>query len=355
MVLTVLNTEFLPIAILDNYESFIWTDRFRTNGDFELYTSMTDDILSYIKLGYYIENDLSEHAMIIEKIVIKTDIETGKHITVSGRSLESILDRRIVWGQRTLNGALQDTLETLLNECIINPSNSDRQIDNFKFSASTDDGIVNLTIDTQYIGDDLLKIVENACMEHGIGYKVIFEDTSSNSKNLVFQLYVGTDRSYDQDENGYVVFSPNFDNIINSNYIESDSSYKNVTLVGGEGDGSDRVYVTVGSGSGLDRREVFTDAKSISSKSDNTTLSESEYAALLTQKGNETLSEQIVVTSFEGETETTQMFKYGEDFFIGDIVQIADEYGHETKARIIEMVISHSEEGFSVYPTFETV
>lgn len=49
------------------------------------------------------------------------------------------------------------------------------------------------------------------------------------------------------------------------------------------------------------------------------------------------------------------MFRYGEDFFNGDIVQIANEYGHETQARILEIVQSEDENGFSVYPTFKTI
>ena len=43
------------------------------------------------------------------------------------------------------------------------------------------------------------------------------------------------------------------------------------------------------------------------------------------------------ITSFEGETETTIMFQYGKDFFNGDIVQIANEYGHETKLVFLKL------------------
>lgn len=49
------------------------------------------------------------------------------------------------------------------------------------------------------------------------------------------------------------------------------------------------------------------------------------------------------------------MFKYGEDFFNGDVVQIANEYGHETRARILEIVMSEDNEGVSLYPTFKTI
>ena len=84
-------------------------------------------------------------------------------------------------------------------------------------------------------------------------------------------------------------------------------------------------------------------------------LSNDEYIALLRQRGKEKLAENIDITSFEGEVEATTMFVYGQDFFIGDIVQIANEYGHETTARIIELVTSDDESGNSVYPTFSTI
>lgn len=67
------------------------------------------------------------------------------------------------------------------------------------------------------------------------------------------------------------------------------------------------------------------------------------------------IAENVSITSFEGETETTIMFQYGKDFFNGDIVQIANEYGHETKARILEIVRSEDKDGYSVYPTFKTI
>lgn len=352
MDLLVLNTDLDAISVVDTYESFIWTDRYRQPGDFELYMSMMLSVLQYIRQDYYIWNRDSEHVMIIEKIRIDSDVEDGNHITVIGRSLESILDRRIVWGQQVIRGNLQNGIKTLLNSCIIEPSNSNRKISNFIFKESTDPAITSLTIDAQYTGDNLLTVIEKICAERDIGFKVTLND----NKQFVFELYAGVNRSYDQTSNPYVVFSPKFENIINSNYIESKSALKTITLIGGEGEGSARKYTTVGGGSGLNRREIFTDARDISSDAgDGVTLTDAEYTAQLQQRGREKLSENTDVTSFEGQVETTIMFKYGEDFFNGDIVQITNEYGHETKARILEIVMSENEEGTSVYPTFATI
>lgn len=476
-----MDNNFVEFDIIDTYKSMIWTDRYYECGDFELYTAMTPTILNTIKQGYYLSRLDSEHVMIIEKILINSTVEDGDMLTVTGRSIESILDRRVIWGQKTLNGNLQEGIKTLLMENVISPSNANRKIPNFIFEASTDPAITGLTIDAQYTGDNLYDVIQAICAEREIGFKVTLND----SKQFVFKLYAGVDRSYEQTENTYVIFSSRFDNLISSNYMESKSSLKNVTLVGGEGEGSARRYTAVGNVSGLDRRELFTDARDISSDIDEdisasfnfsqyasqvfnnssktfvtdanfnscmvdvsayagrtirisipkysvtsgvatnyatvlvnsskqyistlkvwesydsanqgsledyeivlptdaayiytsmysqaaidksiyygktddfdcTTikLSNTEYISMLRQRGKEKLAENIEITSFEGEAETTTMFKYGEDFFNGDVVQISDEYGHETQARILEIVTSDDEQGFSVYPTFSMI
>lgn len=352
MDLTILNTNLDAISVIDEYESFIWTDRYQQYGDFELYTAMRDGLLDYIRQDYYLQSRDSEHVMIIEKIQISSDAENGNHIIITGRSLESILDRRIVWGQKTLSGNFQNGIKTLLNECLISPSDSDRKIDNFIFEATTDPAITSLTIDCQYTGDNLYDVVQKLCEERNIGFKV----TLNSNKQFVFKLYAGTDRSYNQTKVPHVVFSPKFENIINSNYLETKATLKNITLIGGEGEGASRKYTTVGAGCGLDRRELFTDARDISSDIGNdVALTEAEYMAQLQQRGKENLAENTDTVFFEGQVETTIMFRYGEDFFIGDIIQVANEYGHETTSRIIEIVTSENEEGKLVYPTFKTL
>lgn len=352
MDLMILNTNLDAVTVVDNYKSVIWTDRYWQYGDFELYMIMSDSILSQIKQDYYLQRRGSDRAMIIEKILIETDAENGNTITVTGRSLESILDRRIVWGQKTFTGNLQDKVEELLNLCIISPSNPNRKISNFVFKRSTDPIITSLKIDAQYTGDNLYDVINGICEEAKIGFKI----TLSSDKQFVFELYSGVDRSYDQTTRPYVIFSPKFDNVLNSNYMESRESFKNVALIGGEGEGASRKYTAVGNTSGLNRRELFVDARDISSDvGDDQTLTTEEYEALLNQRGREKLSENIDIVSFEGQMETSTTYQFGKDFFEGDIVQIENEYGHGAKVRVLEVVTSENEEGVFVYPTFQTL
>lgn len=347
----ILNRNFEAIEPIDSFKSLIWTDRFRKYGDFELYLGMTEGILGYIVPDYYLWLGDSEHTMIIEDYNIKTDIEEGNYVIVTGRSLESILERRIVWGTITLSGNFQEQIEMLLNQTFIHPVIEDRKVSNFIFKKSEDKRITSLTIDAQYTGDNVYDIIQKNCEEKKIGFKVILTD----SNQFEFSLYAGDDRTYDQSTNPYVEFSPNNDNIINSSYYESIKGLKNVALVAGEGEGNARKMVTLGSGKGLERREMFVDARDVQSEINGTVLSSNAYRKLLEQRGYETMAENVYVKAFEGKVDTVNMYVYGKDFFMGDVVQIVNEYGIEGTAAILELIMSESEDGIECYPTFDKV
>ena len=352
MNISVLNTSLEVVNVIDAYKSMIWTDRYYEVGEFELVTEVSYEILSNIGMDYILQIGESEHSMLVNKILIKTDSDNGNYLTISGESLESILKRRILWGLISISGNLQNGIKTLINSSIISPSDEKRKISNFVFEDSTDPAITGLTIEAQYTGDNLYDVIQKICSDKNIGFKV----TLSDDLKFVFKLYSGTDRSYNQIANPYVIFSPKFENLLNSNYIQSVVSMKTISLIGGEGEGSARKYAVTGSDeTGLSRREIFTDARDISSDvSDGTKLSDSDYTAQLIQRGNEDLAACVSVSSFEGKVDTSVMFKYGTDFQNGDIVQIENEYGQVGASRVLEVVISQDEDGLSIYPTFSS-
>jgi hypothetical protein len=260
-----------------------------------------------------------------------------------------------VWSQTILTGNLQNGIKKLLDENIISPTDTSRKISNFIFETSTDPVITALTVEAQFTGDSLYTAIKNICDSKNIGFKI----TLNESNQFVFKLYAGIDRSYDQIVHPYVEFTPDFENLVNSNYIETKKALRTVTLVAGEGEGAARKTISVsapgGAGTGLSRREMFTDARDVSSSIDGGTLTTDQYNAQLAQRGSEDLAKNVIVKTFESETETTRMYKYGEDFFMGDIVQVADSFGNESKSRVTELVFSQSTSGFDVVPTFTTV
>ena len=337
----VMNDNFETISIIDSYESIIWTDRYIGYGDIEIYAPFSFDLLNKVKQDYYLTVLDSEHVMIIEGIEIISDIDTGNRLKITGKSLESILNRRILWTSEVLTGSLQDSIQSILNKNVINPSIGDRKISNFIFEASDDEKITSLTIEDEYGAErTVYDVINEICQRNFLGYKV----TLNSSNQFVFKLYMGEDRSYDQLTNPYVVFSPNYENIINSNYIDSTENMKNITLVTGES-----TSITVGESSGLLRREIYTDARGIRPEE------VSDYNEALKQRGLYTLQDNSRVKNFEGEVDAVRMFVYGKDFFIGDVVQISNEYGIEGSARVMEFIKSDDASGSKAYPTFQAI
>lgn len=347
----ILDKEFHSIRIIDSFESFIWADRYNSYGDCEIYTLVDSELITDCKIGNYICNRDSEHLMMITTINIKSDVESGNHLIVKGNSIESILKRRIIWKQTIISGNLQNGIKKLLNENVINPEIEARKIPNFIFKDSSDPLITELTLNAQYTGDNLYDVIKDICQEFRIGWKI----TLTEDLKFQFELYSGIDRSYAQDKNPYVIFSPSFENINNSNYLESDISFKNVALVAGEGEGVNRRTVTVGSVSGFDRRELFVDARDISSETENGKIPDAQYNASLQSRGNKKLLENSYLQSFEGEVEASQTFIYGIDFSIGDVVQIVNEYGIEAQSRVSEIIRFHDASSEMIIPTFTTV
>lgn len=347
----VLDKDFQSVLLIDVFESLLWVERYNGYGDFEIYTTVDLNVLNRIKKDYYIWSEESEQTMIVEVIQITTDTEAGNKMIFSGRSLESILERHIVWTQTQISGNLQNGIKKLLEENVINPSIPERRIDNFIFEETDDPEIISLTWDAQYTGDNLYDVIYTICESNHIGFKVFLNDHNQ----FVFKLYSGKNRSYNQDVLPYVIFSPKFENVINSNYIQSDKTLKNVALVAGEDSGKARKTFVVGSASGLDRRELYVDARDIQSETSSGSLSASAYNEKLKTRGEEKLSECTSTKTFEGSMESTKTFVYGIDFFKGDIIQFANEYGMEARVRVVEFIRSQDTSGYNTYPTFSII
>lgn len=351
----ILDNDFEVLFLIDSFESFIWTERYNECGDFELYTIADETVINQIQQGYYVMVPESEDLMVIEQIQVDTDVEEGNHLTLSGRTITSFLDRRIIWGTAVLyDKTLQESLEELITKNAISPDDADRIIPGLMFESSTDPEITQLHMRAQYTGDNLLEVIETVCKAYNIGFRLYL----NSSKKLVFKLYAGADRSYGQDENPLVIFSPKYDNVSQTSYIESDKTLKNVTLVAGEGEGSQRITTVVKLDEqvkNLDRRELYTDARDIQSGNGDEPISEEEYIAQLQQRGLEKLTENKATSAFNGEIEPNGTFVYGRDFFQGDILQVENSFGLQAKVRVTELVRSQDSGGTQVVPTFSIV
>ena len=345
MELYVLNRSLERIGVIDTYTSLIWAKRYYAAGDFELYLPASAAAVELLQEDYYLQRDDDDTVMIIEKIGITTDAESGNFLTVSGRSLESILARRIIWEQTTANGAFAPIVYMLIRNNAINTA-ADRIIPRLEIDVNLNFSDV---IQTQYTGDNLYEAIATLCQTYGHGWKIALTD-----EKFVFSLYDGTDRSYGNAAgNPFVVFSPEFDNLTNSSYQHDKTNYKNVALVLGEGEGTARARATVGSAVGLDRYEMYVDARDVSSNDGE--IDATAYGIMLTERGAQNLAENGITTAYDGEASANGVYQYKRDFLLGDIVQIENEYRMQAKARIIEIIETDDENGRHIVPTFEKI
>lgn len=348
----VLNDKFEYVGVIDSYSSVIWTTRYYEAGDFELYFAADQNVLNMIRSYNYLvrEQDINgdelRNVMLIDNpnITIKTDVENGDYITVTGKCLKSIVSRRIVINQTLMNGKLHACINRLLSENIIEPSDIRRMINNFAFENTTD---FNINITMQTTGDNLGSLITEICKNYGLGWDIYIK-----KNKFVFYLYKGVDRSLNQSVNPHVVFSYEFDNLISSDYKENTSKYANVAIVAGEGEGASRKKLLTGDtgASGLNRYEIFVDSRNVSSNDGE--ISETEYNKMLAENGNEKLADLQKVISYEGEVDATRNYVLNRDFFIGDLVQVVNNYGISKSTRIIEIIDAEDENGQSVIPTF---
>lgn len=141
---------------------------------------------------------------------------------------------------------------------------------------------------------------------------------------MVVNIYEDIDRSYEQTAHPYIVFSEEFENLRNTEYQLNTEEYANTALIGGEGEGLECIYTTVGSDNwGFLRHETFVDARDISqNKGDENEITADAYLALLAERGRENLSNLSITESFGGNVLSDVAFKYIEDFYLGDLVSV---------------------------------
>lgn len=343
------DTTFEALGDISQYTSLIWPDAYNGYAQFELWAPITQDNATLLKR----KNVLwcgGENAAVIEIIKATVDNKGNKIYDIKGRTLEKYLVDRMIWGTYNGSGHASTIMYDMVDKCAINPSNPNRKI---PYLVNAEDAEVgNVISQYQKTGGALYDALYQTASESDIGFSIIFDP---KGKRLVFEVRKGADRTQDNKEgNDPVVFSTELEDILSSEYYANIQDEKNVALVQGEDTGAARKSVVVGQSNakGFARKELYVDARDLQSEIFNddgtsTPLSPAEYAAVLSQRGNEKLADCEVVETFEAQIRQfgDVQYEFGVDYVKGDKVTVVDEQlGVIVSARITNVEEQYDEE-----------
>lgn len=340
--INVLNSNFERIAIVDNYISLMWCKRYYEIGAVDLEVEASIENLQIYRKHFYITRNDDDAIFRIEAIEIDTDENGDDRLIIGAVDCKAILNQRITWEQVFVRNAyVEGIIIAMLQENVISPSDPKRKIPNFKTDVHT---ITGERTTRQSTYDEIGNKIIELCKENKLGWKI----TLNQNKEIVFSTYNGVDRSIQQNDNPRLIFSHEFENLFSSKYQFDSTEYKNVALVGGEGEGLERKLRSVGDSAGIERREMFVDA----SKANNDGGDLVDYYEALISEGKEKLTETAATTSFEGEVDFNS-YRYKTDYNLGDLVTITNKYGISAVVRIVEVIETWDNEGYTVEPVFE--
>ncbi len=335
----IIDTEVNLIAEIDDYESLIWTRRWHKPGNFELHIDARKQHVGELQKGRLLL--AGDKTGIILHRELKQGAQGEEQVLVKGASLASVLGRRITvpptgFGYDRVNDFAETIMKGyVVRNCVI-PTDTRREIPSLAVADDQERG-AKTVYQTRY--KDLAEELEKLSLISGLGWDVTLDWVS---KCWVFDVLEGRDLIEGQTANPPVIFSADFDAIESQTFIDSDVGHKNAAYVGGQGEGADREIVEVGGTlTGLNRLEVFIDARDI------------EDGADLSGRGGQKLAEYPRLLTFDTEILTQGPYGYGEDWDLGDIVTVQNrKWGVTLDSRVTEVTEVYEPGGFRLSATF---
>lgn len=342
----VFSPELTLLGFLDVLTGLTWEEEYADTGSFELWTPLTETTRSLLIEDNLVWNG-SVTAGIIESKDLNLSITGEESIHVRGRLCSSYLERRVLYPVMKKSGKSSTVLRAILDKYVISPSDSSRKLS--QIIQETSDPELGDLIQYQCLGDSVLDACRDISQASNLGFRLKF---LPKQKQFLFEVYQGINHTINQTVNVPVLFSSELDDLLDSSYSSNRSEFRNFAYIAGEDSGGDRKVTSIGAESGLNRRELFVDARDLQSENeDGSVMSSSQYTSLLQERGREKLTEYQDIQTFStslrvfGQTAYT----YGTDYNLGDIVTVFDtRLSIRVNAQITAVTHSYDGDGESL-------
>lgn len=323
MLLYLLNEEFDVLLPTDMTTSVQWNTRYYDAGSFEIHLSVSqvqidDGTLAQYKKAEYVYVEDNGCTGIIQQ----HEYKDGEYV-MKGRTLEALLNDRVIDTQFNMNGKPEDVARAIIDKFIINPTNQIRKMQNIYLGTYRGlGGVISYSHRGKHVGESVGEILFTQELSYRLHYD--FE-----ADKIYFEVFEGVDRTQNQNVNTWAVFSKEFGNIKDGSedYTYS-NNYKNFAYVAGAGEGSARTIITVNRiKSGEKLKELWVDARDLQQ-------TDSSYTSQLVTRGEQKLSEYQQIESVQFQIQANADIA----FSIGDICEyVNNDLNIVTASRITEI------------------
>lgn len=308
-------------------------------GEFELSCIANQKNLNTLKKGRFVKIPNKRFVWVITSVtyIHKSGV---RMILAKGYGAKRLLHNRIIQQPVELKGTITSAVYKLVNDNLGAGASAVRQIPNFVVDTN------NLLIDitgTQATRNNLGEFTNNLLKTYNCGSIVVYD----NGK-LKFQILNGEVKTQS------VRFSQSFDNLLESQYYTSDEELATNALVVSTVDDIDYSQEYDTDKKGIDRVEILVNSN-LSTKYEDANGNELEtsptsdlYKGWQREEGKNELSKHTVIEEVDGELDLdNSRYKFDEDFFIGDIVKVQEEYfGYYFYPRITKYTIKQDTNGY---------
>lgn len=351
------------VGMIKTFKFVQYTSEFCGAGTFSIKVPISEESLKYLDKKHFILFDNNIMGLVRYR---KKTTENSSDVEIKGYLLNKLLDWRSFLVTKTFKGTITDISRNMVDFFFIHNTDTRRNIPLIKLATESDYIPDGVSTSIQATGKTVRYVLESVLSSSGYGYSIVpviakYSETLGQTTNisaLSFRVYKPTDRTIGNTTgNNPVVFSTSMNNLSSSTYTEDDTEYCSTAIVAGEGEGTERTIVEVGNTevSGIDRIELYVDARDLQSDIDeNTSMTAEEYKEALTNRGNSHMEDHASFSSMEGTViDGASSYVYGKDFFNGDYVSIIDEeLGLVASVQITSVSKSLTESGEKLDITF---
>lgn len=336
----------LVLDMIKTYDFVQYVDEFSGSGSFQINVPMSDDTFAYLVRKNFI---FFEEGIVGVIESCKDSQDEEKQVVVTGKLTNSILSYRSLLKTERYNAMITTIARSLVEKHFIQSTDEKRRIDYITLATDEKYNPASEKIAFCDTGTNVCQSISKMFLPYGYGFELypIVEDynaqqDAANLTSFEFRVLKPVDRTIDNAEgNTPVVFAFQLNNLSRLEYEEDGSTYCSTAIVASEGTGSERKMLEVGDTekTGLDRIELYVDARDIQSENeDGTTISDEELYSLMKQRGLEKLEEHGIFLSFSGSVLVSgdNRYVYGKDFYKGDYVSVIDE----VRNRIFDLQIT---------------